>query len=306
MSYRRPKSKLRIPALTAVLLLTANLPLRADPYEQLSEKIAAAAKKTGLLRIAILPLKPINDRSVQSGMILSERIVSRMAAIKGIEVVERTLLEKVLQEQKLGSSGVLNQEEAKEVGRILGVDALVTGTYTPLKSNRLEVHTRLIDAESARILAVAETRVNKEWKDDLFAIGEQWNIEAPDLGDFPAPLVKAFPDAPMSLSREMFRDAPRDTGSCEGWEEKVDRLQESILEDKARFWASRLLDPRFDRRSITRNPGSEIRNMSLRSRFYDRTKELYNATYRDGIDLAQTVRIDNVKTEVDLLVDRCY
>lgn len=306
MIYRRPKFDLRSAGLAALILCAGSLPVRADPYENLSERIAAVAKRTGLMRIAILPLKPINDRSRQSGLILSERLVSKMAGLKGIEVVERTLLEKVLQEQKLGSSGVLNQDEAKEVGRILGVDALVTGTYTPLKSDRLEVHTRLIDAESARILGVAEAQVKKEWKDDSFAIGEQWNIEAPDLGEFPAPLVKAFPDARMPLDRDAFRDAPRNEGACDGWEERVDKLQESILEDKARFWASRLLDPNFDRRSITRNPGSEIRNMSLRSRFYERTKELYNATYRDGIDLAQTVRIDNVKTEVDRLVDRCY
>jgi TolB-like protein len=305
VNYRRPQKNLWLRALSGLVFLVPSFS-HADPYEKLSRKIAAVAERAGLARVAILPLKPINGRSRQGGLILSERLVSHMAGRAGIQVVERTLLEKILEEQKLGTSGVLNQEEAKEVGRILGVDALVTGTYTPLKADRLEVHTRLIDAESARILGVAQAKVRKEWEDDAFAIGEQWTVDAPDLGDFPAPKVEALPASPFLDARDFFRDAPRATIGCDDWENRVDELQESVIEAKARFWATRLLDPNFDRRAITRNPGSEIRNMSLRSRFYERTKQLYNATWRAGIDLSETVRIDSVKAEVDRLVDRCY
>ena len=306
MINRRTTRTLLTSGIAMIAILGFVTSAQADPYDKLSAKIARVAKNSAHKRIAILPLKPINGRSRQGGMILAERLVSRLAAEAGIEVVERTLLEKVLEEQKLGASGALDQEEAKEVGRILGVDALVTGTYLPLSKDRLEVHARLIDAESARILGVAMAKVNKEWEDDSFALGEMWNIEAPKLGDFPAPLVKAFSDKSLLPGMSDLRDAPRTSGPCDNWENKIDELQLSILEAKAKFWATRLGDPSFNRRSVTRNPGTEIRNADLRSRFYDRTKALHQERYNGGITMSETVTIENVKAKVDRLIDRCY
>ncbi len=293
-------------AIAAIAILGFAASAQADSYDKLSSKIASAAMKTAHRRIAILPLQPINGRSHQGGMILAERLVNRLAGEAGIQVVERTHLEKVLEEQKLGQSGALNQEEAKEVGRILGVDALVTGTYLPLSDDRLEVHMRLIDAESARILGVAMAKVKKEWQDDAFAIGEVWNVDAPDLGDFPAPLVKLFPNKDLLPGMKDLRDAPRSFGPCDGWKEKVDEMQSSILEAKAKFWATRLNDPNFNRRSVTRNPGSEIRNSSIRERFYNLTKEYHEGGYNNGITMSETVKIENVKAQVDRLIDQCY
>ncbi len=306
MLDRRTTRILSTSGIAAIAILGFVVSAQADPYDKLSAQIVKAAKDTAHKRIAILPLKPINSRSRQGGLILAERLLSRLAASTGIQVVERTLLERVLEEQQLGVSGALDQEQAKEVGRILGVDALVMGTYLPLSGDRLEVNARLIDAESARILGVATAKVRKEWIDDSFALGEIWNIKAPDLGDFPAPLVKACSDDSLLPGMKDLRDAPRASGPCDNWENTVDELQASILESKARFWATRLGNPNFDRRSVTRNPGTEIRNSDLRSRFYDRTKALHTEGYNDGITMTETVKIENVKAQVDHLIDRCY
>ncbi|MBI4055301.1 MAG: hypothetical protein HY402_04120 [Elusimicrobia bacterium] len=48
----------------------------------------------------------------------------------GVEVVERRQLEQILKEHRLAGSGALNPATLQEVGRILGVDALFTGTVT--------------------------------------------------------------------------------------------------------------------------------------------------------------------------------
>lgn len=47
---------------------------------------------------------------------------------KGYNILERNQVELILQEQKLGLSGVLTTETVTEVGKILGVKAIVTGT----------------------------------------------------------------------------------------------------------------------------------------------------------------------------------
>lgn len=282
-------------ALAAGVLALAAPVSAGDPYNGLARELRAAAERGNLRRVAVLHFSPAGRPDAEGGVILSERIMSRLAGTGDLEVVERTLLDKVLEEQRLETSGALDPRQAREVGRLLGVDAIVTGTFTSMADRRVEVHARLIDARTARILGAATARVEKEWEVDDMPVGALWDVKAPGLAKFPAPLVRLVPDP--------FRDAPND--SCAGWEEEVDRLQEETLELKARFWAARLADPGFDARSVTRNPGSDIRSMLRRQAFYSRVKELY----REGVDKLERSERDSLEAadrRAADLTERCY
>ncbi|GAI18281.1 unnamed protein product [marine sediment metagenome] len=54
----------------------------------------------------------------------------RQLIFRDIDVVERERLESLLREQRLAGSKYLDPETVKQVGKILGVDALITGTVT--------------------------------------------------------------------------------------------------------------------------------------------------------------------------------
>ena len=57
-------------------------------------------------------------------------IVSMELLKLGIDVVDRTSLDKVLREQSLGSSGLVDDYTSPEIGKLLGVNAIMTGTLT--------------------------------------------------------------------------------------------------------------------------------------------------------------------------------
>lgn len=282
-------------ALAAALLGAAGPVWAGDPYNGLARELRAAAENGGLRRVAVLPFSPAGRPDAEGGLILAERLVSRLAGTGALEIVERTLLDKVLEEQRLGSTGALDPRQAREVGRLLGVDAIVTGTFTPMSDRRVEVHARLIDAHTARVLGAASARVDKEWEADAMPVGALWDVKAPGLAKFPAPLVRLVPDP--------FRDAPND--SCAGWETEVDRLQSETLELKARFWAARLADPAFDARSVTRNPGSDIRALGARQAFYARVRDLYE---EGAVPLERPERdsLDAADRQAAELTERCY
>ena len=61
-----------------------------------------------------------------------------------LEVIERSLLEKVLRELNLQSTGAVDEASAKEIGKILGVEAIVSGTLIDLGAKEVEVNARLI------------------------------------------------------------------------------------------------------------------------------------------------------------------
>lgn len=47
-------------------------------------------------------------------------------------IVERSRLEQVLGEQSLGKSGVIDETQAASLGKVLGVDAIIVGTVSPI------------------------------------------------------------------------------------------------------------------------------------------------------------------------------
>ncbi len=72
-------------------------------------------------------------RTVEGGLFTSARegvTHQAWATTKVYEVVERSQLEKVMSEQQLSQTGVINDTQAAELGRVLGVDAIVTGSVS--------------------------------------------------------------------------------------------------------------------------------------------------------------------------------
>ena len=85
--------------------------------------------------IAVMPVKEgdlswhgFNDNEILQGM--TQEITDKLVSKDKIKVIERTRLKKVIEEQKLGQSGLLDSTTAAKVGRILGVDSIVLTTLT--------------------------------------------------------------------------------------------------------------------------------------------------------------------------------
>jgi hypothetical protein len=67
----------------------------------------------------------------------------------------------VIAEQKLTLSHLIDPSSAKKLGKLLGVDAIVSGTITDLGIS-LRVNARLIGTETGEVFAVAACRLTKD------------------------------------------------------------------------------------------------------------------------------------------------
>ncbi len=56
------------------------------------------------------------------------------------DLVERSQLEAIMQEQQLSNSGVINEAQAAQIGKVLGIDAIITGSvsYTSVDEKKTE------------------------------------------------------------------------------------------------------------------------------------------------------------------------
>lgn len=78
-----------------------------------------------------------------------------------IKIFERANLEKILSEQKFQSSGLVDEDTAKDIGKIAGVDFICYGTLKNI-GDSITVNVRVVDVQNGEICAMARATVDKD------------------------------------------------------------------------------------------------------------------------------------------------
>ena len=81
---------------------------------------------------------------------ISENIITTFANSRYVTVVERARLITVMNELKLGLTGLVDESTAAKVGHALGADGIIVGSFTIL-GDQLRINARLIDVQTIRV-----------------------------------------------------------------------------------------------------------------------------------------------------------
>jgi len=73
---------------------------------------------------------PPDPHTAYPGTIISDKLIAKLVTNKYYTVIERKALSKLLEEQALSLSGVIDAGQAAEVGKLLGAEGLVMGSGT--------------------------------------------------------------------------------------------------------------------------------------------------------------------------------
>jgi TolB-like protein len=123
----------------------------------LADTLAKLSKKT----VAVVDFNDLQGNVTELGRYLAEQVSVALAMTdKGIEVIDRTHLKVLLQENKLSSSGIIDPATARKLGQIAGVEVLVTGTLTPF-GDSVQLAVKALDATTAHIVGAATTDIAK-------------------------------------------------------------------------------------------------------------------------------------------------
>ncbi|MDS4032395.1 MAG: FlgO family outer membrane protein [Candidatus Contendobacter sp.] len=120
------------------------------------DKIYVADRKTRRLVVASFTY---NNDLTEFSISLQEKLITALVN-RGLKVVERSQLEKVIMEQKLSYSGLIDLNSAQQVGKLLGAVGMLLGTITD-EGNAVAVNARLVEVETADILTAAEVELAK-------------------------------------------------------------------------------------------------------------------------------------------------
>ncbi len=154
-----------------VLILLLALPVllhaqKARNYNAVTEELADNVLNSPLpatpMRLAVVPFAATTSStqaSVQFGEYLTETIIGRLGNRPDkIKLFERTRLDAILKEHAFILTDLMKPAAALKIGQLAPIDALLSGTYTKLKSY-VDVSARLIDVASGEVLFTYNGRV---------------------------------------------------------------------------------------------------------------------------------------------------
>jgi TolB-like protein len=128
---------------------------------------SAAPASTGFkkTKIAVLDFQTQGEEfsTEDMGKIVAEWLITGLVETGRFDVIERRLLEKVLQEQKLGMTGLIDPESAAQLGKVLGVKTIVSGTILKLGRNQ-EINARLINVDTGSIVTAEKVQASSSAK----------------------------------------------------------------------------------------------------------------------------------------------
>ncbi|MCM2266823.1 MAG: CsgG/HfaB family protein [Elusimicrobiales bacterium] len=179
----------------ALLLVCATGARAEDMYGQLARELTEAGTAVQGKKIAIIPFSYADGRTGASkdGSVISERLTIKMINMHKFEIIERSVLDKVMTELKLQNSGMIDASSAQQLGKVLGVEAIITGTIVETSAGQIEVNARLIKTETAQAIGASQVAVDKNWIGDASAAPKPEPQAYQQPYQAPAPAAQARP-----------------------------------------------------------------------------------------------------------------
>ncbi|MFD0797041.1 FlgO family outer membrane protein [Maribacter chungangensis] len=135
----------------SLLLLSTHLNAQDfdTKLEQLAQNIATKLDGKSKKRVAVWGFVTENgERNALGNYITEDFSVYLTNFGDNYEIIDRNHLDMLLKEHQLNSEGYIDENTAKELGKIVAVDAIITGTFTVLTTN-VKVRAKVLDTETA-------------------------------------------------------------------------------------------------------------------------------------------------------------
>lgn len=117
------------------------IPIQAQDDEQVKK-----------ITLAVLPFENItkdsNDNWLSSGF--AEQLITGLARVPALKVVERGQLDKVIREQDLQMTDLVDQNQSVKIGQLLSAQKMLIGSYQVV-GTRISAVARIVDAETGTV-----------------------------------------------------------------------------------------------------------------------------------------------------------
>ncbi|HBA60639.1 MAG TPA: hypothetical protein DCZ92_07435 [Elusimicrobia bacterium] len=272
-----------------------------EVYQKMANDIAKYSKTNKVKNLAVLSFSRRARTSREESEYISEKLLACLVESGKVNLLERTQLDKVLEERRLASSGVTEEPEEGTQKKIDPSDVIIVGTIFGTKDH-LKIIAKMIDPLTGAVLHTVQAQTERQW--EIIPQGVEFEFDVPDLGDVAA----MFGEQNLRPAFVDFRDAPSsglDTESCNARRTRLAALQAEALDAKAKYWALQMRDPAFRSSSLRRNPGGEIQDPERRKVFYSLVSVYFRAKEPPLLGAAELNAVIKLMGEETKVSDDC-
>lgn len=149
--------------------------------------------------LAVLPFVDPDGRETRAGRDFSGQLMTSLTK-RGMTVVERAQLGKVLGELALQDTFLFDAEKAQRIGKQLGARAVLVGTIAR-RQNSSDVRARLVEVESGKVMFAGEYRMPTL----------SGGTAEPDHSKAPPQRIKGDAESPQPVQKDINNTSPEVT-----------------------------------------------------------------------------------------------
>ncbi len=195
-------------------VLTASAQDIRAGVEQLASQIDKASPEGKQLRVAVADFPDLQGVTSDFGRYVASRLTTRLAQSPKFFVIERQRLGQVLAELKFGMSDLVDPAKAKQLGLMVGVEAILVGTVSDL-GNQVDLDARMIEIETNRMLLGATVTISKDpTVTAMLERGRQETVAAPEGLGAPSAVIAAPAPQSKAVQRVEFEWGVADLKNC--------------------------------------------------------------------------------------------
>ncbi len=136
-------------------------PMQA-PFKDLADQLSIGMKGHHISRLAILPLADAaHNTNTPLGNYMTDKLTNEVYMTSSVKVIERSQLQRVMDEQHLSLRTMFDDASVKRIGSLLGVDAVIMGTYAETGLDYIEVNVRSVAVETAEVVGVGTVLISR-------------------------------------------------------------------------------------------------------------------------------------------------
>jgi len=133
--------------------LAASARTEESAFKEIASEISGVTAKMKNGTVAVFPFEAVGFADSNYGIYTADKISAALSKHKDITLVEREKLSGIMKEKELSMLGVAEQDEARKIGSLLSVDAVIVGRAYRTETGS-DITVKVIDTLSGKVLSV--------------------------------------------------------------------------------------------------------------------------------------------------------
>jgi curli biogenesis system outer membrane secretion channel CsgG len=130
----------------------------SNELQKIAKRDFAKAGKATVIIIA--DFATVEGKITRFSRYIPDKLTSYFARSKNFSVLERALIDKVIEEHKFQASPFVDEDSTQEFGKLLGAETIITGTISEL-GNAFYINTKAVDVTKGNILTSLDVEIKR-------------------------------------------------------------------------------------------------------------------------------------------------